>query len=97
GGEEMKILKYAAVALAMGALSGSAFAQERAVAEPGGTAGKWSTRTPVKPDNVWVAISGNTFGFPPQGIDKPHVKIFDKSGKLIKDHVGLGIFKSFAL
>jgi hypothetical protein len=97
----------------------------------GGTgrpAGKWSTRTPVKPDpskikvppgykvgvfasgldtitsltvdkndNVWVAISGNTFGFPPQGIDKPHVKIFDKSGKLIKDNVGLGMFKSFAL
>jgi hypothetical protein len=103
-------------------------AQDRAVAEPGGPAGKWSTRTPVKPDpskikvppgykvgvfasgldtvtsitvdkndNVWVAISGNTFGFPPQGIDKPHVKIFDKSGKLIKDNVGLGMFKSFAL
>ncbi len=98
------------------------------MAEPGGPAGKWSTRTPVKPDpskikvppgykvgvfasgldtitsitvdkndNVWVAISGNTFGFPPTGIDKPHVKIFDKSGKLIKDNVGLGMFKSFAL
>jgi hypothetical protein len=50
-----------------------------------------------KNDNVWVAISGNTFGFPPTGIDKPHVKIFDKSGKLIKDNVGLGMFKSFAL
>ena len=48
-------------------------------------------------DNVWVAISGNTFGFPPEGIDKPHVKIFDKSGKLIRDEVGLGMFKSFAL
>ena len=125
----MKILKYAAVvALAVGALSGSAFAQDRAKAEPGGPAGKWSTRTPVTPDpskivvpagykvsvfaagldtvtsitvdkhdNVWVAISGNTFGFPPTGIDKPHVKIFDKSGKLIKDNVGLGMFKSFAL
>jgi len=22
-----------------------------------------------KNDNVWVAISGNTFGFPPEGID----------------------------
>jgi len=125
----MKILKYAAVvALAAGALSGSAFAQERGRAEPGGPAGKWSTRTPVTPDpskivvppgykvsvfaagldtvtsitvdkddNVWVAISGNTFGFPPTGIDKPHVKIFNKSGKLIKDNVGLGMFKSFAL
>ena len=50
-----------------------------------------------KQDNVWVAISGNTFGFPPEGIDKPHVKIFDKSGKLIRDSVGLGTFKSFAL
>ena len=125
----MKILRYAAVvALAVGWVSGSTFAQDRAMAEPGGAAGKWSTRTPIKPDpskikvapgykvgvfaagldtitsvtvdkndNVWVAISGNTFGFPPTGIDKPHVKIFDKSGKLIKDNVGLGIFKSFAL
>ena len=50
-----------------------------------------------KQDNVWVAISGNTFGFPPEGIDKPHVKIYDKSGKLIRDSVGLGVFKSFAL
>jgi hypothetical protein len=48
-------------------------------------------------DNVWVAISGNTFGYPPEGIDKPHVKIFDKSGQLIRDEVGLGLFKSFAL
>ena len=48
-------------------------------------------------DNVWVAISGNTFGFPPKGIDKPHVKIFDKNGELIRDEVGLGMFKSFAL
>ena len=113
----MKILGYtAALALAVGSVSGSAFAQDRAMAEPAGPAGKWSTRTPVKPDpskikvpagykvgvfasgldtitsitvdksdNVWVAISGNTFGFPPEGIDKPHVKIYDKSGKLIKD------------
>ncbi|HKB81896.1 MAG TPA: hypothetical protein VKD04_01685 [Burkholderiales bacterium] len=125
----MKILRYAAIlALTAGFASGSAFAQDRAKAEPGGPAGKWSTRTPVTPDpskivvpagykvsvfaagldtvtsitvdkndNVWVAISGNTFGFPPTGIDKPHVKIFDKSGKLIKDNVGLGMFKSFAL
>ena len=50
-----------------------------------------------KSDNVWVAISGNTFGYPPTGIDKPHVKIFDKSGKLVRDNVGLGMFKSFAL
>jgi hypothetical protein len=123
----MKLLGYAAVlALAVGA--GSAVAQDRAKAEPGGPAGKWSTRTAVTPDpskikvppgykvgvfasgidtvtsitvdkhdNVWVAISGNTFGFPPEGIDKPHVKIYDKSGKIIRDHVGLGMFKSFAL
>ena len=125
----MKILRYAAIlTLTAGFVSGTAFAQDRAKAEPGGPAGKWSTRTPVTPDpskivvpagykvsvfaagldtvtsitvdkhdNVWVAISGNTFGFPPTGIDKPHVKIFDKSGKLIKDNVGLGTFKSFAL
>jgi glucose/arabinose dehydrogenase len=125
----MKIPIIAAIAaLALGSMTISAFAQDRAKAEPGGPAGKWSTRTPVKPDpskvkvppgykvsvfasgldtitsitvdkqdNVWVAISGNTFGFPPEGIDKPHVKIFDKSGKLIKDKVGLGMFKSFAL
>jgi hypothetical protein len=126
----MRILRYAAAVAMAGAMAmtGSAFAQDRAKAEPGGPAGKWSTRVPVKPDpskvkvpkgykvsvfaagldtitsitvdkqdNVWVAISGNTFGFPPTGIDKPHVKIFDKSGKLIKDNVGLGIFKSFAL
>lgn len=117
------------VALAVGATTSmAAFAQDRAMAEPGGPAGKWSTRTPVKPDpskikvpkgykvgvfasgldtitsitvdkqdNVWVAISGNTFGFPPEGIDKPHVKVFNKQGKLIKDKVGLGTFKSFAL
>src|SRR5689334_1751473 len=122
----MRILGYAAaIAMALGAMAGSALAQDRAKAEPGGPAGKWSTRTPVTPDpskikvpkgykvsvfakgldtitsitvdkqdNVWVAISGNTFGFPPTGIDKPHVKIFDKSGKLIKDNVGLGMFKS---
>ncbi len=96
----MKILRYAAIlAMAVGAVSGSAFAQDRAKAEPGGPAGKWSTRTAVTPDpskivvpagykvgvfasgldtvtsitvdksdNVWVAISGNTFGFPPEGI-----------------------------
>lgn len=126
----MKTLRYALaamLALALGTLSGSAFAQDRATADPAGPAGKWSTRTPVTPDpskivvpsgykvsvfasgldtitsitvdksdNVWVAISGNTFGFPPD-IDKPHVKIFDKSGKLIRDKVGLGMFKSFAL
>jgi hypothetical protein len=126
---KVKIPIYAAIlGLAVGSLAGSALAQNPANAEPGGSAGNWSKRTPVTPnpskikvppgykvgvfaagldtvtsitvdksDNVWVAISGNTFGFPPEGIDKPHVKIFDKSGKLIKDKVGLGMFKSFAL
>lgn len=82
-------------ALALGAVSIPVLAQDGPVAEPGGRAGKWSTRTPVTPDpskikvpagykvgvfasgldtvtsitvddsdNVWVAISGNTFGFP---------------------------------
>src|SRR5690349_4219558 len=115
----MRIPIYAAILmLAVSGASGSAFAQDRAVAEPGGPAGKWSTRTPVKPDprkfkvppgdkfgvfascldtitsiavdkidNGWVAISGNTFGFPPQGIVKPHVEIFVKSGELIKENV----------
>jgi hypothetical protein len=117
-----------AVAMVVGTIAVSAQAQDRAKAEPGGPAGKWSTRVPVKPDpskivvppgykvgvfasgldtitsitvdkadNVWVAISGNTFGFPPTGIDKPHVKIFNKAGNLIRDNVGLGMFKSFAL
>jgi glucose/arabinose dehydrogenase len=127
----MKVLRYAVaaiLALTVGSVSASAFAQDRAKAEPAGPAGKWSTRSPVTPDpskivvppgykvgvfasgldtitsiavdksdNVWVAISGNTFGFPPEGIDKPHVKIYDRSGKLIRDRVGLGVFKSFAL
>jgi hypothetical protein len=126
---KMKIPIYAAlVAFALGTVPVLGYAQEGGVAEPGGRAGKWSKRTPVKPDpskikvpagykvgvfasgldtvtsitvdkddNVWVAISGNTFGFPPKGIDKPHVKIFNKRGRLIRDNVGLGMFKSFAL
>ncbi|MEQ1854187.1 MAG: hypothetical protein ABMA01_21660, partial [Chthoniobacteraceae bacterium] len=53
----MKILKYAAVVtVAVGTLSGSAFAQDRAMAEPGGPAGKWSTRTPVKPDGSKIKV-----------------------------------------
>src|SRR5258708_14037795 len=103
----MKILRYAAIlALTAGFASGSAFAQDRAKAEPGGPAGKWSTRTPVTPDpskivfpagykgsvfaagldtvtsitvdkndNLWVAISGHNFRFPPPGNHKPHPKI----------------------
>jgi len=39
-------------------------------------------------------FSGNTFGFPPEGIDKPHVKDLRTSRQLIKDNVGLGMFKS---
>jgi glucose/arabinose dehydrogenase len=125
----VRVTRYAAIlAMVAGSLSASAFAQDRAKAEPAGPAGKWSTRTPVTPDpskivvppgykvsvfatgldtitsltvdkedNVWVAISGNTFGFPLEGIDKPHVKVFDKSGKMIADKIGLGLFKSFAL
>lgn len=42
-------------------------------------------------DNVWVAISGPLFGG--GEIEPPHVKVFDKTGKLIKE-VGKGDFKS---
>src|SRR6202453_5398961 len=45
-----------------------------------------------KDDNVWVAISGQLFNSL-DTIDPPHVKIFDKSGNLIKE-VGRGIFKT---
>jgi glucose/arabinose dehydrogenase len=53
-------------------------------------------------DNVWVAISGNLFGpfeyeYGGQRIKNPipgpHVKVFDKTGKHLKD-IGLGTFKT---
>ena len=67
----MKTLKYATVvALAVGVLSGSAFAQDRAVAEPGGPAGKWSTRTPVKPDPSKIKVpKGYKVGVFASGLD----------------------------
>lgn len=40
-------------------------------------------------DNVWVAISGPLFGG--GEIEPPHVKVFDKDGKLLKE-VGRGTF-----
>src|SRR5215510_3493399 len=40
--------------------------------------------------NVWVAISGPLFT---QGTEGPNVKVFDKSGKLIKE-IGKGTFKT---
>src|SRR5215470_15237347 len=44
--------------------------------------------------NVWVAISGNLFGGPDGSkIEPPHVKVFDKSGKLLKE-IGKGVFKA---
>src|SRR6266849_6677107 len=45
-----------------------------------------------KDDNLWVAISGQTFNTL-DTLDPPHVKIFDKSGNLIKE-VGRDIFKT---
>jgi hypothetical protein len=45
-----------------------------------------------KDGNVWVAISGNVFGGP-DPIDTPHVDVFDKGGKLIKE-IGRGTFKT---
>jgi hypothetical protein len=43
--------------------------------------------------NVWVAISGPLFM---SGGDPPHVKVFNKSGKLIKE-IGKGIFKAHVM
>src|SRR5205807_1016243 len=45
-----------------------------------------------KDDNLWVAISGQTFNTI-DTLDPPHVKIFDKRGTLIKE-VGRDIFKT---
>ena len=45
-----------------------------------------------KDDNLWVAISGQTFNTL-DTLDPPHVKIFDKRGNLIKE-VGRDIFKT---
>ena len=42
-------------------------------------------------DNVWVALSGPLFGG--GEIEPPHVKVFDKTGKLLKE-VGKGTFKT---
>ena len=51
-----------------------------------------SSATVDKDGNLWVAISGKLLGGPDE-IDPPHVKIFDKTGKLIKE-VGKGTFKT---
>jgi hypothetical protein len=53
-----------------------------------------SSATVDKDGNVWVAISGNLFGGPDAELmDPPHVKVFDKGGKLIKE-IGKGTFKT---
>ncbi len=49
-----------------------------------------SSATVDKEGNVWVAISGKLLGGPDE-IDPAHVKVFDKTGKLIKE-VGKGTF-----
>jgi glucose/arabinose dehydrogenase len=49
-----------------------------------------SSATVDKDGNVWVAISGKLLGGPDE-IDPAHVKVFDKTGKLIKE-VGKGTF-----
>jgi hypothetical protein len=51
-----------------------------------------SSATVDKDGNLWVAISGKLLGGPDE-IDPPHVKIFDKTGKLIKE-VGKGTFST---
>ena len=45
-----------------------------------------------KDGNLWVAISGQLFNTIDE-IEPPHVKIFDKSGNVIKE-VGRGVFKT---
>ena len=51
-----------------------------------------SSATVDKDGNLWVAISGKLLGGP-DPIDDPHVKVFDKSGKLLKE-IGKGTFKT---
>jgi glucose/arabinose dehydrogenase len=72
---------------------------EKVVVPPGYTVGVFTAGldTPSaaavdKDGNLWVTISGQLLGGP-DPIDPPHVKIFDKSGKLIKE-VGRGTFKT---
>ena len=45
-----------------------------------------------KDGNLWVAISGQLFNTIDE-IEPPHVKIFDKSGNVIKE-IGRGVFKT---
>jgi hypothetical protein len=45
-----------------------------------------------KDGNLWVAISGKLLGGP-DPIDESHVKVFDKTGKVIKE-IGKGTFKT---
>jgi hypothetical protein len=45
-----------------------------------------------KDGNLWVAISGKLLGGP-DPIDDPHIKVFDKTGKVIKE-IGKGTFKT---
>lgn len=49
-----------------------------------------TSATVDKDGNVWVAISGKLLGGPDE-IDPPHVKIFDPTGKLLRE-VGVGTF-----
>lgn len=49
-----------------------------------------SSATVDKDGNLWVAISGKLLGGPDE-IDPPHVKVFDKTGKLVKE-IGKGTF-----
>ena len=51
-----------------------------------------SSATVDKDGNVWVAISGKLLGGP-DPIEEAHIKVFDKSGKLLKE-IGKGTFKT---
>jgi len=53
-----------------------------------------ASATVDKDGNLWVTISGVLLGSPEADeFEKPHVKIFDKDGKLLRE-VGKGLFKT---
>ena len=60
----------ALAALAIGSASAADFTDNRAKAEPAGPAGKWSIRTPVKPDPSKIKVpAGYKVGVFAAGLD----------------------------
>ena len=68
---KIKIPIYAAfVAFMLGTVPVLSYAQESGVAEPGGRAGKWAKRTPVKPDPSKIKVPpGYKVGVFASGLD----------------------------